>query len=89
MLNGNRPWTGPFVFILRGSVFLMGIINSFQLSQVLFLPGHSAPRQMTSIIQGLFSTSIQFPGEKKKTANTPQCLSRELLENNSKNIPFQ
>lgn len=54
MLNARRPWTGPFVFILRGSVFIMGIINSFQLSQVLFLPGHSAPRQMASIIQGPF-----------------------------------
>lgn len=56
----------------------MGVINSFQLSQVPFLPGHSAPRQMTSIIQGLFLNRYPVPWD--KTANVPQCPSRELLK---------
>lgn len=81
MLNASRPWAGPFVFLPRGSVFLMGIINSFQLSQVLFLPGHSAPRQMTSITQGLFLN--QYPVPRDKIANVPQCPSRVLFEKDS------
>lgn len=86
MRNARGPRTGPSAFILRGSVFLMGIINSFQLSQVLFLPGHSAPRQIASITRGPFPN--QHTGPWDKIAYVPQCPSSIFFEKNSKNIPF-